>query len=271
MYLTRHHTVSGPRWACDGQWLPEGFRLSWLLELPADAARNVLAQLPRSGNASGPLLAPIEPEQEVWAAGVTYLRSRDARMAEAQVKDIYWRVYEAERPELFFKGQGWRMAGPGEPVRVRRDSGWNVPEPELAVVFTRTLEIVGYTVGNDVSSRDIEGENPLYLPQAKIYDGAGALGPGIVIVERPEDLCGIRIALEIRRGSSVVFAGETTTDQMKRRPEELVSWLGKELSFPYGGVLMTGTGIVPPDAFSLRPGDRVVIRVGELVLENPVS
>jgi len=147
VYLTRHHTVSRPRWACDGQWLPEGFRLSWLLELPADAARNVLAQLPRSGIASGPLLAPIEPEQEVWAAGVTYLRSRDARMAEAQVKDIYWRVYEAERPELFFKGQGWRMAGPGEPVRVRRDSGWNVPEPELAVVFTRTLEIVGYTVG----------------------------------------------------------------------------------------------------------------------------
>ncbi|MCS7051305.1 MAG: fumarylacetoacetate hydrolase, partial [Thermomicrobium sp.] len=118
MYLTRHWTKDGPRWACDGHWLPHGFRASWLLELSAAAARTVLAQLPRGERASGPLLPPVEPEQEVWAAGVTYLRSRDARMAEAQVKDIYWRVYEAERPELFFKGQGWRMAGPGEPVRV---------------------------------------------------------------------------------------------------------------------------------------------------------
>ncbi len=271
MYVTRHRTAEGPRWACDGQWLPVGFRLSWLLELPAAVARSVLAALPRSGAASGFLLAPIEPEQEVWAAGVTYLRSRDARMAEAQVKDIYWRVYEADRPELFFKGQGWRMAGPGEPVRVRRDSRWNVPEPELAVVFTRTLEIVGYTVGNDVSSRDIEGENPLYLPQAKVYDGAGALGPGIVFTEHPDDLNGIRISLEIYRGQSLVFAGDTTTGQMKRHPHELVAWLGKELRFPYGGVLMTGTGIVPPDDFSLQPGDRVVIRVGDLVLENPVE
>lgn len=270
MYLTRHWTKDGPRWACDGHWLPHGFRASWLLELSAAAARTVLAQLPRGERASGPLLPPIEPEQEVWAAGVTYLRSRDARMAEAQVKDIYWRVYEAERPELFFKGQGWRMAGPGEPVRVRRDSRWNVPEPEVAVVFSATLEPFGYTVGNDVSSRDIEGENPLYLPQAKVYDGAGALGPGIVVVQRPEDLHALPIAMEIHRGTLLVYRGETTTAQMKRRPEELLGWLGKELRFPWGGVLMTGTGIVPPDDFSLRPGDRVTIRVGELVLENPV-
>jgi 2-dehydro-3-deoxy-D-arabinonate dehydratase len=163
------------------------------------------------------------------------------------------------------------MVGPGQPVRVRRDGRWNVPEPELAVVFTRTLEVFGYTVGNDVSSRDIEGANPLYLPQAKVYDGAGALGPGIVLVERPEELRAIRITMEIWRGTALVFRGETTTDTMRRFPEDLLSWLGRELSFPYGGVLLTGTGIVPPDEFSLRPGDRVVIRVGELVLENPVG
>jgi 2-dehydro-3-deoxy-D-arabinonate dehydratase len=271
MQLTRHRTPAGPRWALDGRWLPAGFRLSWLLELPAAAARQVLAALPLGAPAEGPLLAPLDPEQEVWAAGVTYLRSRDARMAEAQVKDIYWRVYEAERPELFFKGQGWRMAGPGEPVRVRRDSRWNVPEPELAVVFTRTLEPFGYTIGNDVSSRDIEGENPLYLPQAKVYDGAGALGPGIVVVEGEEALGACAIALEIWREGQLVVQGETTTERMKRAPGELVRWLGKELSFPWGGVLMTGTGIVPPDEFSLQPGDRVVIRLGSLVLENPVE
>lgn len=271
MYLTRHLTPEGPRWACDGAWLPRAFRLSLLLELPAASGRALLELLPREGRASGPLLAPLEPEQEVWAAGVTYLRSRDARMAEAQVKDIYWRVYETERPELFFKGPGWRMVGPGQPVRVRRDSRWNVPEPELAVVFTRALELFGYTVGNDVSSRDIEGENPLYLPQAKVYDGAGALGPGIVVIADPRELRELPVRLEIRRGTTIVVTGETSTALMKRTPEELVAWLGKELSFPAGGVLMTGTGIVPPDEFSLQSGDRVTIRVGELVLENPVE
>lgn len=271
MYLTRHLTREGVRWACDGQWLPAGFRLSWLLELPAATARGLLAMLPRGERASGPLLAPIDPEQEVWAAGVTYLRSRDARMAEAQVKDIYWRVYEAERPELFLKGQGWRMVGPGKPVRVRRDSRWNVPEPELAVVFTQSLEPFGYTVGNDVSSRDIEGENPLYLPQAKVYDGAGALGPGIVVIECADELHDVPVAMELYRGDTLVYRGETTTARMKRPPEELLAWLGRELRFPWGGVLMTGTGIVPPDDFSLAPGDRVVIRVGELVLDNPVG
>ena len=271
MRLTRHRTPAGPRWALDGRWLPTGFRLSWLLELPAARARQVLATLPLGEPAEGPLVAPIDPEQEVWAAGVTYQRSRDARMVEAQVKDIYWRVYEAERPELFFKGQGWRMVGPGEPVRVRRDSRWNVPEPELAVVFTRTLELFGYTIGNDVSSRDIEGENPLYLPQAKVYDGAGALGPGIVVIAEEDTLPIVTIALEIWREGQLVVQGETTTERMQRTPGELVRCLGKELTFPWGGVLMTGTGIVPPDDFSLQPGDRVVIRLGELVLENPVA
>lgn len=271
MYLTRHQTPMGVRWAGDGFWLPESFRLRWVLDQPAAVARALLNLLPRSGPAHDPLLAPIEPEQEVWAAGVTYERSRDARMLESQVKDIYWRVYEAERPELFFKGQGWRIVGPGQAVRLRRDSHWNVPEAELAVVFTRTLEIVGYTIGNDVSSRDIEGDNPLYLPQAKVYRGSGSLGPGIQIIDDPAVLQNLPISLEIWRDKSCIFRGETTTAAMKRSPEELVSWLGRELDFPYGGVLMTGTGIVPPEDFSLEPGDRVVIRLGNLVLENPVA
>jgi 2-dehydro-3-deoxy-D-arabinonate dehydratase len=225
--------------------------------------------LPADEPATDPLLAPLEAEQEVWASGVTYLRSRDARMAESVVKDIYDLVYEAERPELFFKAAGWRVAGPGQPIRVRRDSVWNVPEPELAVVFTRTLEIVGYTAGNDVSSRSIEGANPLYLPQAKIYDGAAALGPGIVLAQ-PAMLRDLPIRLVIRRGDRVVFAGETSTGQMKRAPDDLTAWLGRELTFPCGGVLMTGTGVVPPDEVTLQPGDHVQVTVGQLMLDNPV-
>jgi 2-dehydro-3-deoxy-D-arabinonate dehydratase len=269
VYLTRHATPGGPRWARDGHYLPASFNLRLALELPAAAARELLAMLPTGEPATDPPLAPLEPEQEVWASGVTYLRSRDARMAESVVKDIYDLVYEAERPELFFKAAGWRVAGPGEPIRVRRDSAWNVPEPELAVVFTRTLEIVGYTAGNDVSSRSIEGANPLYLPQAKIYDGAAALGPGILIHE-PAELLALPIRLVIRRGEAVIFTGETSTAQMKRSPDDLVRWLGRELAFPWGGFLMTGTGIVPPDDFTLQPGDRVQIMVGQLTLENLV-
>ncbi len=269
MYLTRHATPSGPRWARGGHYLPAGFSLRLALELPPAAARELLALLPTGEPATDPLLPPLEPEHEVWASGVTYLRSRDARMAESVVKDIYDLVYEAERPELFFKAAGWRVAGPGEPIRVRRDSVWNVPEPELTVVFTRTLEIVGYTVGNDVSSRSIEGANPLYLPQAKVYDGAAALGPGIVLAASAE-LTALPIRLSIWRSDQVVFTGESSTAQMKRPPDELVRWLGRELAFPWGGFLMTGTGIVPPDDFTLQPGDRVQITVGRLTLNNPV-
>jgi 2-dehydro-3-deoxy-D-arabinonate dehydratase len=200
---------------------------------------------------------------------VTYLRSRDARKAESQVADVYERAYDAERPELFFKAPGWRVAGHGQPVRVRRDSRWNVPEPELTLLLNSRMEIVGYCAGNDVSSRDIEGENPLYLPQAKVYDGACALGPGLYLLEGA--LPDLPIRLAVKRDGATIFAGETSTANMKRSPEELAAWLGRELSFPHGALLMTGTGIVPGDDFSLQPGDHVRVSVGDLTLENPVE
>jgi 2-dehydro-3-deoxy-D-arabinonate dehydratase len=269
MLLTRHQTPAGPRWACDGRLLPATLRLSLLLELPGDAIGSLLAALPVGDPATSPLLAPIEPEQEVWASGVTYLRSRDARRAESTVADVYERVYDAERPELFLKAIGWRVVGPDAPVRIRRDSAWDVPEPELTLVLNRALEIVGYTAGNDMSSRSIEGENPLYLPQAKIYDGSCALGPGIVLAT-PDTLRALPIRLVIERAGAVVFQGETSTGQMKRALEELAGFLGRELSFPHGVLLMTGTGIVPPESFTLAPGDIVQITVGELHLKNTV-
>ena len=182
MYLTRHEAPGGPRWALDGHFLPPSFSLELLLQLPKAAVADFLRALPKGAPAAGSeLLAPVEPTQEVWAAGVTYLRSRDAREEESAVKDVYTRVYEAKRPELFFKANGWRVAGHGMPIRVRDDSKWNVPEPELALVINSAGEIVGHTVCNDVSSRDIEGDNPLYLPQAKVYNGSCAVGPGIHI------------------------------------------------------------------------------------------
>jgi 2-dehydro-3-deoxy-D-arabinonate dehydratase len=183
--------------------------------------------------------------------------------------DAYERVYAAERPELFFKAPGWRVVGPGGAVRVRRDSGWNVPEPELVLVLNSRMEIVGYTAGNDVSSRDIEGENPLYLPQAKVYDGACSLGPGIVLA-RPDEMRDLPIRLRVTRDGATVFEGGVSTSRMKRSLEELAGYLGRELSLPHGAFLMTGTGIVPPDEFTLRPGDGVEVSVGDLVLENDV-
>ncbi len=176
MYLTRHHTTGGPRWALDGRYLPAAFSLDLVLELPAEAVGALLAALPVAEPARDPLLAPIEPGVEVWAAGVTYLRSRDARKEESSVADVYQKVYDADRPEIFFKSSGWRVAANGGPVRIRADSAWNVPEPEMVLVINRLGEIVGYTAGNDMSSRDIEGENPLYLPQAKIYNGSCRAG-----------------------------------------------------------------------------------------------
>ena len=202
------------------------------------------------------LLAPVEPTQEVWAAGVTYLRSRDAREEESAVKDVYTRVYEAKRPELFFKAIGWRVAGSGAPIRVRDDSKWNVPEPELALVINSAGEIVGYTVGNDVSSRDIEGENPLYLPQAKVYNGSCAVGPGSTSATRRSSRTW-RSRWTSQRGGQSVFKGETRTSQIKRPLEELAGYLFMELDFPSGAFLSTGTGIVPGQDFSLTHGDVV--------------
>jgi 2-dehydro-3-deoxy-D-arabinonate dehydratase len=270
MYLTRHKTPEGPRWALDGRFLPLAFDLGLLLQLPKKALGDVLRALPCTESAEGSLLPPIEPSHEVWASGVTYLRSREAREAESTVKDVYSRVYGAPRPELFFKANGWRVAGHEMPIRVRDDSGWNVPEPELTLVVSSRGEIVGFCVGNDVSSRDIEGENPLYLPQAKVYNGSCALGPGIRIgeTERLEDLS---IQISITRAGRSVFEGETRTTQIKRPLEELVSYLGKELDFPSGVFLLTGTGIVPPADFSLERGDVVAIMIGGMTLENAVA
>jgi len=205
-----------------------------------------LCQPPGEGNTPH-LLAPID-RQEVWAAGVTYLRSREARERESEEADVYSRVYDAPRPEIFFKATPHRVAGPYAPVCVRSDSGWSVPEPELALVLNSDLQLVGYTIGNDMSARDIEGANPLYLPQAKVYTGCCALGPTIVLATEVPPL---EIECAIRRSEEVVFEGRISTDQFKRSYAELIEYLGRDNSFPEGVVLLTGTGIVPPDDFTL--------------------
>lgn len=200
---------------------------------------------------------------------MTYERSREARKKESG-DDLYDRVYDARRPELFLNAVGWRVVGHAGKVRVREDSRWNVPEPELVLVLNSRMEIVGYTAGNDISSRDIEGENALYLPQAKIYDGSCALGPGILLGE-PDDMRNLAVKLTIERDGATVFEEETGTSRMKRTPEELVAYLGMGLSFPEEAFLMIGTGIVPGDGFTLRLKDLVRIAVGELVLSIGVA
>ena len=217
------------------------------------------------------LLLPIEPP-EVWCAGVTYERSRDARIQESQVKDVYALVYEADRPELFLKDACCRRTvGPGRPIRVRSDSCWNVPEPEVAVVLGETGAIVGLTIGNDVSSRSIEGENPLYLPQAKIYAGACALGPALLVDGDWETPWTVAMRILDEEGG-VLFQGETSTGRMRRSFSELVEWLLRDNPVPPGSALLTGTGLVPPDDFTLRPGHVVEIRVpGIGTLRNPVA
>lgn len=239
--------------------------------LGAEALRSVL-----DGPADGPVppsarvLPPVAPQQEVWAAGVTYERSRAARAEEAADASPYDLVYAAERPELFFKAPGWRVRGPGEPIAIRADSAWDVPEPELALVMDPEMRVIGYTIGNDVSSRTIEGENPLYLPQAKLYDGACALGPALV----PADVVSppFEIGIEILRGDEVVFTGRTSTAQMRRSFADLADHLGRALSLPHGVVLLTGTGIVPEASVTLLREDVVRIEIAGLgVLENPVE
>ncbi len=205
------------------------------------------------------LLPPID-RQEVWAAGVTYKRSEEARKQESQgAARFYDLVYRAPRPELFFKATPHRVVGPGAPVRIRRDTRWSVPEPELALVISPRLELVGFTIGNDMSARDIEGENPLYLPQAKVYDGCCALGPVITAADAMPKPDEITIRLEIERRGDRVFEGSTSAGRMARSYADLIDWLGRDNSFPHGVILLTGTGIVPPDDFTLAPGD--VIRI----------
>jgi 2-dehydro-3-deoxy-D-arabinonate dehydratase len=230
-------------------------------DLPIFLSQLTRAAAPSDAPPQG-LLPPIG-SQEVWAAGVTYYRSRNARMEESKSAgggDFYDRVYHATRPELFFKSMPHRVVGNGGKVAIRDDASWSVPEPELALFVTPKGKIAGYTIGNDMSSRDIEGENPLYLPQAKVYDRSCALGPCLLIADEPlPDTT--EIAIEIRRGGAEVFSGSTTLKEMKRKPQELVEYLYRNNSFPHGCFLLTGTGVVPPDTFTLNPGDEIRITI----------
>jgi 2-dehydro-3-deoxy-D-arabinonate dehydratase len=206
-------------------------------------------------------LAPLD-EQEVWAAGVTYKRSQEARERESVgAAKFYDLVYSAQRPELFLKAPAWRVSGPGQRVHIRKDSKWSVPEPELALVISPQLKLVGFTIGNDMSARDIEGENPLYLPQAKVYDHSCAVGPAVTLAGDMPAAEQTAIRLVIERGGKTVFDGSTKASAIKRGFEELIDWLGKETSFPHGAVLLTGTGVVPPDDFTLAAGDIVHIDI----------
>jgi 2-dehydro-3-deoxy-D-arabinonate dehydratase len=226
---------------------------------------------PRVALAEVKLLAPVE-RQETWAAGVTYLRSKTARMEESDFSaTAYDRVYAAERPELFFKSLAEKIVGPGEPVGIRQDARWNVPEPELALVLNSRGKIAGHTIGNDMSSRDIEGENLLYLPQAKTYHRSCALGPWITLGTPEAAARQWNIKMEIRRNGQSVFAGETSAGQIKRGFEELAGFLFRSQIFPHGAVLLTGTGIVPADTFTLRERDMIAIEISGIgLLQNPV-
>jgi 2-dehydro-3-deoxy-D-arabinonate dehydratase len=262
----------------DGRWLgqfaeryasiAELLRLSSAeLRAAVDAARTPAPETPSPGR----LRAPIDGQTEVWAAGVTYKRSEEARMEESATPDIYSRVYRAERPEIFFKATPRRVVGPEEPVVVRADSSWDVPEPELAIVVNAHAEIVGYTIGNDVSSRTIEGENPLYLPQAKVYDGSCALGPGIVPAWQVADPYVLGIRMRISRKGARHWQGETSMREFARRLDDLVMYLFREDEFPDGVILCTGTALVPDSPFTLEAGDSVEIDIDGLgTLRNPV-
>jgi 2-dehydro-3-deoxy-D-arabinonate dehydratase len=240
---------------------------SWDDLIAREDLRDYVAHLLGEAKAAGAvaledLLPPIG-SQEVWAAGVTYYRSRDARMEESKSAgggDFYDRVYSATRPELFFKSSPHRVVGSGGTVAIRDDASWSVPEPELTLFVTPGGKIAGYTIGNDMSSRDIEGENPLYLPQAKVYDRSCALGPCLLIADAPLPAA-TEIMLEIRRAGAVVFSGATTLKEMKRKPEELVEYLYRNNSFPNGSFLLTGTGVVPPDSFTLQVDDEIRITI----------
>ncbi len=248
--------------------------LDWLLQnVPAGD----LVQLLLDQRDSQLDLSSFQPQapvghQEIWAAGVTYQRSEEAREAESGGSTIYSKVYRAHRPELFFKALGQNVMGPGEPVGIRGDAIWSVPEPELVVVLNCSLEVVGFSAGNDMCSRDIEGENPLYLPQAKIYDRSCAVGPRIWLQPNAAEWPAITIALAVQRGSTTIFTGTTSPQNMHRTLPDLVEFLGRCKSFPSGAFLLTGTGIVPPDDFTLQAGDQITVaidRVGELC--NPVQ
>jgi 2-dehydro-3-deoxy-D-arabinonate dehydratase len=236
-------------------------------------ARVIATEPPHLGFNPDDICAPIG-HQEVWAAGVTYYRSRGARMEESKDSGggtFYDRVYSAERPELFFKSTAHRTVGPGGKVRIRKDASWSVPEPELTLLASPAGKIIGYTIGNDMSSRDIEGENPLYLPQAKVYSGSCALGPCVLLTPDPLS-SSTEIELEILRNGEIAFSGSIGLTELKRDPQSLVDYLFRDNSFPSGVYLMTGTGIVPPGTFTLAHGDTIRIAIQPIgVLENEVA
>ncbi|MFL6132054.1 MAG: fumarylacetoacetate hydrolase family protein [Nocardioidaceae bacterium] len=265
--LARGAVDQGP-----AELLPAQVSVDHLLDGSTTAGLSAALGGPTDGPVAGDVrvLAPVEG-QEVWASGVTFERSREARNVEAGPVDFYDRVYDAVRPELFCKASPGRVRGPGEPVGIRVDSGWDVPEPELGLVADAAGRLVAITVGNDMSSRSIEGENPLYLPQAKIYTGSCALGPALVPVEQL-NLDALLIELTIHRDGRRLFQDSVPLSSMRRRPDELLEWLFSALEFPVGVVLLTGTSIVPPEELTLRAGDRVDIAVsGVGVLSNPVE
>jgi 2-dehydro-3-deoxy-D-arabinonate dehydratase len=262
-----YRTPNGALLYADNAWF--GVSRSWDELVNDDALAGYLRKFAATEKANASLaeaaaepLAPIG-SQELWAAGVTYLRSRTARMEESESAgggDFYQRVYDAARPEIFFKATPHRVVGPGQAMHLRRDSKWIVPEPELVLAVTRRGTIIGYTAGNDLSCRDIEGENPLYLPQAKTFDRCAAVGPALLVAEGPlAPETAIRLA--ILRGGAAVVEDSTTLGRMKRTPEELVGFLFRENTHPAGVMLMTGTGIIPPDSFSLQAGDVVEISI----------
>jgi 2-dehydro-3-deoxy-D-arabinonate dehydratase len=263
-----YRTLRGPVLHAEGQWLL--VERDWEDIVNDDSLHDALAAATRRLKPEAALeavaaepLPPIGPRQELWAAGVTYVRSRTARMEESETAgggDFYDRVYRADRPELFLKATPHRVVGPGGVLHLRSDSKWIVPEPELVLVVTRRGRIIGYTIGNDLSCRDIEGENPLYLPQAKTFDRCAALGPAIFVSRTPPPADSV-VRLAVRRGERAVVEGSTTLAQMKRTPEELVGYLFRENAHPYGCLLMTGTGVIPPDDFSLQKGDVIEISI----------
>lgn len=261
-----YNTPRGPLLESGGCWVACGESFDALVSR-GEGLTPRLRELARTAGAVAPaqdgeLLPPIG-SQEVWGAGVTYYRSRTARMEESGASggaNLYDRVYHAARPELFLKATPHRVVGPGQAMRLRRDSRWIVPEPELTLLISPGGHILGYTIGNDLSCRDIEGENPLYLPQAKTYDRCAAIGPAVLIRETPLD-AQTAIELEIRRGSAAVFTGSTSIGQIRRPLAELVDYLFREAGFPAGCLLMTGTGVIPPDDCSLQAGDEVRITI----------
>jgi 2-dehydro-3-deoxy-D-arabinonate dehydratase len=276
MSISLHRLRAGneARWAVcqDGAWGALDGTLADLLAVPLDQARRAVeaaASEAGGGRPAGETLPPVD-RQEVWAAGVTYLRSRDGRKEESGHGSLYDHVYDNDRPEIFFKASPWRVIGDGEPVGIRADSGWDVPEAEIGLVLNAAGEVFGYTLANDMSSRSIEGENPLYLPQAKIYDRSCAVGPAIV-PSWAIDPGPFPIGLRVLRDGREVFTGATSTSAMARTFDDLADWLFRALSFPAGVLLLTGTGVVPDADFTTHPGDTVEITSPALgTLTNPV-